>query len=183
MSGKDDKYDTRSDSEDYTETETESETRDEKKTKDAKKASETESESVSSIGSDDDESGSDDDDDDIPVTKEFQEHVLKYIKADDEIKKMEKKIKALKEIKKPCEEFMIKYLDNVKENIVEINDGKLIKNKTENKVSASEDIIKSAIKKHIANPDIVASIMKDIEERPKKKRTYIKRTYKKKTSK
>ncbi|AYV82069.1 MAG: hypothetical protein Homavirus5_11 [Homavirus sp.] len=113
----------------------------------------------------------------LRISKEFQENVIKYIKLDDLIRKKEKEMKELKNQKKPCEEFILKYLDKVGENIIEVTGGKLIKNKSETKAPLSQDIIKEAISDKILDPKKVEEIIALMDTlRPKSARVNLKRT-------
>lgn len=127
-----------------------------------------------------DESISDDEIDNdaeaLQVSKEFQENVIKYVKLHDLIQKRNDEIRELKKQKKPCEEYILKYLDQVDVGHVDITDGKLRKNKSENKVPLSQDIIRSAIGSKVTDATIINEIIKSIENRPTKTQTNIKRT-------
>ena len=112
----------------------------------------------------------------LQVSKEFQENVIKYVKLHDLIQKRNDEIRELKKQKKPCEEFILRYLDKVDVGHVDITDGKLRKNKSENKVPLSQDIIKNAIGSKITDPILINEIIKSIENRPTKSQTNIKRT-------
>lgn len=113
----------------------------------------------------------------LKVSKEFQENVIKYIKLDDLIRKKEKEMKELKSQRKPCEDFILKYLDKVGENIIEVTGGKLIRNKSETKQKLSNDIIKEAIADKIIDPKKVEEIIELMETlRPKNVRVNLKRT-------
>lgn len=112
----------------------------------------------------------------LQVTKEFQENVIKYVKLHDLITKKNEEIRELKKMKKPCEDYILKYLDKVKVNSVEVTDGKLRKNQSENKVPLSQDIIKDAIAKKVSDPKVIEEILKSIENRATKIQVNIKRT-------
>lgn len=112
----------------------------------------------------------------VQITKEFQENVIKYVKLHDLINKKNEEIRELKKMKKPCEDFILKYLDKFDVNYVEVTDGKLRKNKSENKVPLSQDIIKEAIAKKVTDPKVVEEILNSIEKRPTKTAVNIKRT-------
>lgn len=116
----------------------------------------------------------------VRITKEFGENVIKYVKYDDLIKKREQEIKELKEKRKPCEQYIIEYLDKIGENTIDITNGKLKKNKSETKVPLKQEIIKEAITARIADPKIADEIMKLMDEkRPTQVRVNLKRTTKK----
>lgn len=115
--------------------------------------------------------------DSINVTKEFQENVIKFVKIDDLIRKKTNEVAELKSQKKPIETFILKYLDQVNESVVEITNGKLRKNKSETKAGLTIDIIKEAIEKKVKDPKIVDDILKSMEDmRPKATRVNLKRT-------
>ena len=113
----------------------------------------------------------------VNVTKEFQENVIKFVKIDDLIRKKTTEMAELKGQKKPLETFILKYLDQVNETIVEITNGKLRKNKAESKAPINIEIIKEAIEKKVKDPKIVEDILKTMEDlRPKTVRVNLKRT-------
>lgn len=113
----------------------------------------------------------------LEIPKEFKENVIKYVKIDDFIRKKQEELMELKQKKKPCEEYILKYLDTIEENVIEISDGKLRKNKSETKASLSQDIIKKAICEKVKDPTIVEDIMKMMEDlRPLNTHVNIKRT-------
>jgi hypothetical protein len=115
--------------------------------------------------------------DSVNVTKEFQENVIKFVKIDDLIRKKTTELAELKSQKKPIETFILKYLDQVNETVVEITNGKLRKNKSETKAGLTIDIIKEAIEKKVKDPKIVEEILKSMEDlRPKATRVNLKRT-------
>lgn len=100
----------------------------------------------------------------IKVSKEFQENVVKFVKLDDIIAKKTKKLAELKAQRKPCEDYIIKYLDNIDEQVINITNGKIKKNKSETKGSLNADIIKKSISKKITDPVLLAEILKDMED-------------------
>lgn len=121
----------------------------------------------------------------------FKEKVLMYVKYDDLIRTKMEEIKELKNKRKPCEEFIINFLEKEDAPFVTVKSGKLIKNKSETKGSLKVDIIKSSILEGIKNEKITdddtkyikitADIMNLMEQkREKKVRTNLKRTFTKK---
>ena len=85
------------------------------------------------------------DDDITNITEEFVEVVKNWVKLDDLIKELNNKIKEVKTEKKEYEEFILNYMENIDENVINITDGKLRKNKTKTKTPLKEENIKSAI--------------------------------------
>lgn len=124
-------------------------------------------------------SASDDDIDqeaeELVLSKEFQESVIKYVKLDDLTRKKQDEIKELKKMRKPCEEFIITYLENIKIDQVDISDGKLQKKTVESKVPISNKVIRTALSKKIEDPAIVSEIIKLVDDREKKTKVNIKR--------
>lgn len=115
----------------------------------------------------------------IVVTKEFKEAVLKFIKLDDLIKKKQEEISELKKQRAPCEKSILSFLDKNDENVIDITDGKLRKNKSTTKQRLTEDIIKSAISQYEKDPKIVEEILKTMEsKRPDVTHVNLKRTAK-----
>lgn len=128
-------------------------------------------------GFDDSNSESEDTKSNVTVTREFQEKVIKYVKMDDLIRKKQKELSELKKQRKPCEEFILKYLANVDESTIEITGGKLIRNKAETKESLKQEYIKEAISEKVQDPKVVEEILQLMEsKRPRKTRVNIKRT-------
>jgi hypothetical protein len=120
---------------------------------------------------------SQDNDETVAVSMEFQESVIKFVKLDDLMKKKQKELTELRNQRKPCEEFILKYLDQIDETVVEITTGKLRKNKSETKVPLNKEVIKQAIQLKVKNKDDVDFIMKQMDElRPINTRENIKRT-------
>lgn len=112
----------------------------------------------------------DDDDDTISreaencvVPNEFNEKVVKYVKIDNLIRQKDSESKLLKGERKKFEEYIIRYLDKVKETSIEIGDGELVKNETVKKKPINNDIIKEAITEKIKED----KMFKDDKEREK----------------
>lgn len=142
-----------------------------------------EDESISSRSGDDSENDNQNDDDEkdtidqIKVSKEFQENVIKFVKLDDLMRKKQQEMAEIREQRKPCEQYILKYLDNVNENVIDITNGKLRKNKSETKSALSQDIMKNAISAKVQDPKIVEEILKLMEEkRPLNTHVNLKRT-------
>lgn len=115
--------------------------------------------------------------DELKISKEFQENVIKFVKLDDLMRKKQQELSELREQKKPCEEYILKYLDSIDENVINITDGKLRKNKSETKTSINQDIIKKAISKKITDQKLLDEILKEMEEsRPTNTHVNLKRT-------
>lgn len=115
--------------------------------------------------------------DQVKISKEFQENVVKFVKLDDLMRKKQQEMTELREQRKPCEQYILKYLDNVDENVIEITNGKLRKNKSETKAALTQDVMKSAISEKVSDPKLVEEILKIMEtKRPLNTHVNLKRT-------
>lgn len=113
----------------------------------------------------------------VKISKEFQENVIKYVKYDDLIKEKQKEIKELRDKKKPCEKYILKYLDDVDENMIEITGGKLRKNTSETKIPLNQTVIEDALKEKVKDEKTVKEIFELMDKkRPKNVRVNLKRT-------
>jgi hypothetical protein len=101
----------------------------------------------------------------IKVSEEFKKNVIAFVRIDDELKELQNKIKELRKERKPCEEYVLKYLDSQGEKVVEVGTSKLRKNKSETKKKVDTSIIKEAIMEKVTDPIIVADIMKLMESK------------------
>lgn len=124
------------------------------------------------------------------VTNELKEKVISYVKIDDLIRKKNEEIRELKSKRKPCEDYIIKFLEKQEAGFVSVAGGKLIKNESETKAPLKVEFIKEAIKEGIETKKLVDStdnekttklaeeIMELMEKkRPLQKRTNLKRTF------
>lgn len=138
-----------------------------------------ETETRSDTSSDSEESTSS-----IQITKEFQEHVIKYVRLDDLMKQKMEEIAELKdeiaEIRgqlKPCEQSILTFLDKSNEAAIKITGGSLIKKQIEKKAPLNQDIIKSSLSEKVKDANIISEIMELIEtKRPTSTRVDLKRT-------
>jgi hypothetical protein len=144
------------------------------------------------ITQDDELSELDNDDDTISkqaeevfVNNEFKQHVISFVKYDDMIRERKQEIKELTNDKKPCEEFIIKFLEAQEESAINLNGQRIIKNQSCTKTALKMDMIKEAILDEIKKlePEDKArerldKIMTDMDEkRPTKTRANLKRTF------
>src|SRR5579883_956610 len=85
------------------------------------------------------------------ITNEFREKIKAYVVIDDAIRKKQDEIKELKTKRKPCEDYILRFLQKSQNNYVDIGVGKLIKNESETKAPLKLDIIKEAISEKTKN--------------------------------
>jgi hypothetical protein len=130
------------------------------------------------------------------VETELLERITKYLKIDSKIKEKQKEVRecmqVMKKQKEDMEKYIIKYLEDVNEEYIKIDgEGKLIRKESITRGAINNENIKSSIvngfKKENINIDntkfinLIQTILEQVEvNRPKKTRTFIKRTMEKK---
>lgn len=82
---------------------------------------------------------------------ELKRDVVVWLDIDDKLKVLRKSMKELNKEKKIYEEKILIQLEKVKNNCIEIGDGKLSRNITKTKVSLKKDIIFDALVKLTKN--------------------------------
>ena len=113
------------------------------------------------------------------VTEEFVEVVKNWVKIDDEIRKKNLEVKELKDERKEFEAFIIEYMDKINENVINISDGKLRKNKSASKGSLKQDSIQNALLDITQDNSKAMQMTKYImDSRPIVERVNLKRTKK-----
>ena len=91
------------------------------------------------------------------IDNEFRENVKKYIYIDDTIRSRQEEIKELKNVKKPCENFIINYLEKVEQEYVLLGESKIVKNEYKQKSPIKIDLIKEVIKEESKNEKLFDS--------------------------
>jgi hypothetical protein len=123
---------------------------------------------------------------------ELMEKIVKYIKIDDSIKEQQKEIreqvKNLKKQKEDMEKYILSYLENIKEEYVNIGDkARLTKKVSVTKGAIKMDNIKLSVVDGLKKQgilledkkilDVLEAVADNIDKnRPTKTKTYIKRT-------
>ena len=126
------------------------------------------------------------------VQNELLDRITKYLKIDSKIKEKQKEVReymrVMKEQKDSMEKYIIKYLEDVNEEYIKIDgEGKLVRTETITRGVINNENIKTSVgnglKKQNINLDdktfmnLIQTILEQVEtNRPKKTRTYIKRT-------
>ena len=117
------------------------------------------------------------DEEDDEISEEFRTHVKEFTRLDDLIKQKQKEVRDLRNQKKSHEEFILDNLEQMDENIIEISDGKLIKNKSQTKAPLTSTIIREALSAKLDDERKISEIMEQMKVlRPKTERKYLKRT-------
>ena len=114
--------------------------------------------------------------------KELTELVKKYTEADNIARNLKKETAKQNKIMKDMNGKILLHLEKMGENHINIDDGKLIKNKYKSKGTLSQDIIEETLKENFKDPKIIAKIMDSIEDKKvknEKTRIQLKRTFKK----
>ena len=108
--------------------------------------------------------------------------VVKYTEADNIARNLKKETAKQNKIMKDMNEKILIHLEKMGENHINIEDGKLIKNKYKSKGSLNQDMIEETLKENFKDPKIILKIMESIEEKKvknEKTRIQLKRTFKK----
>lgn len=114
--------------------------------------------------------------------KELTELVKKYTDADNIARNLKKEVAKQNKIMKEMNEKILIHLEKMGENHINIDDGKLIKNKYKSKGSLSQEMIEETLKENFKDPKIITKIMNSIEDKKiknEKTRIQLKRTFKK----
>jgi hypothetical protein len=130
------------------------------------------------------------------MKKDFLEKIVKYMKTDDLIRKetldYKEKLNTLKEQKEELETYILRYLEAVEEDQINIDgNGKLAKCESVRKSGINKDIIKESIYEQLKKENIIkdekkikelADLTYDTMEKKRevKKKVYLKRTMERK---
>lgn len=111
------------------------------------------------------------------ITEEFVEIVKNWVKIDDEIRQKNNEIKELKDEKKEYETFILEFMQNNNENVINISDGKLRVNKSTTKSGLKQENIQSSLFDLTRDPNKALQMTKYIlDNRPISERVNLKRT-------
>jgi len=97
--------------------------------------------------------------------KEFEEKVKAYVKADDKIRELQTEIKNLTFEKKKTEPEILKHLERLGDNKINISGGKLSINQYETKEGFKENLVKDVMTEKIKDPKIISKIIESINEK------------------
>lgn len=127
-----------------------------------------------------DENNSTNDINNYEFLEEFHDKVKQYVRADDRIRELQILIKEQTLIKKKSEQEILKHLERLGDNKINISGGKLKINQYESKDGFKETIVKDALSEKIKDPKIIENIFEIINEKRKKNTTTqlsLKRTF------
>ena len=114
--------------------------------------------------------------------KELTEMVKKYTDADNIARNLKKETAKQNKIMKDMNSKILIHLEKMGENHINIDDGKLIKNKYKSKGTLNQEMIEETLKENFKDPKIITKIMESIEDKKiknEKTRIQLKRTFKK----
>ena len=111
------------------------------------------------------------------VSPEFVSHVKKYLTVDDRIREIREENKKLLKEKKENEEFILNYLQNIDESIVDLPDGKLRRNVSKTQAPLKKELIHKTLTDIMGDATKALDITdKIIKSRPIVERVTLKRT-------
>ena len=112
---------------------------------------------------------------------DLKRNVMVWLDLDDKLKAIRKKIRDMNKEKKAYEEKILTQLEKVKDNTIEVGDGKLSRNITKSKGALKKEVIYKALNKLTKN-DIKAKEMTTfiLDSRPDIQKIKLKRSKNKK---
>ena len=111
------------------------------------------------------------------ISPEFVENVKKYLLIDDKIKQLKEESKKLATDKKEREEFILNYLQNIDENVIDVHDGKLRRNISKTTAPLKKDTIQNTLNIILGDVNKATMITQEIiKSRPMVERVTLKRT-------
>jgi hypothetical protein len=91
------------------------------------------------------------------ISHDVTEKIVAYVRIDDMIRKKQEEMRELKEMKKPCEEVIIKYLEMNEQDHFTLgkSGGKIVKQERKIQAPLKMEMVKDAIKEHLIKEKIV----------------------------
>jgi len=111
------------------------------------------------------------------VSPEFIQNVKKYLEIDDKIKEIKNTVKDITNEKKQYEEFILHYLESIDEKIIDLADGKLVRNISKTQGPLKKELIHKTLTE-IVGDSVKATVMTEqiIKSRPISEKVSLKRT-------
>jgi hypothetical protein len=111
------------------------------------------------------------------ISLEFIENVKKYLLIDDKIKQLKEENKKLLTDKKEREGFILNYLQNIDENVIDVHDGKLRRNISKTQAPLKKETIQNTLNIILGDVNKATMITQEIiKSRPIVERVTLKRT-------
>jgi hypothetical protein len=108
--------------------------------------------------------------------QEFKAGVRSWVDIDDKIKTLQRKMKELRDEKKPYEDQIMTFMEKHCKNTIQFSTGKLKLNKSESKTPLKMDYIKNVLSQHLHNSEKVGEVSKTLENRPIIEKIKLRRT-------
>jgi hypothetical protein len=111
------------------------------------------------------------------VSPEFVANVKKYLEADDKLRQIRDQTKKLTKEKKDKEDFILNYLQNIDENVIDVHDGKLRRNVSKTQAPLKKETIQKALTDIVGDATKATAMTEQIiKSRPTVERVTLKRT-------
>ena len=137
-----------------------------------------EAEAVDQGDGEGDGEGGSDGEEGYELHNDFKAKVVSYVKADDKIRDLQNQLKDYRKIKKDSEEGILRHLERLGENMINVTGGKLRKNQYESKAALKKELIKETLSEKIKDVLIVEELLNKMEDKREVKiNVSIKRTY------
>jgi hypothetical protein len=94
----------------------------------------------------------------IQVSNDFKNKIVRWVKLDDDLRKIRETVKEINDEKKQAEEYILSYLDNIGQSEIAIDDGKLTKQVSKSQAPLKKENIQKALN-DIVKDDNKASLM------------------------
>ena len=79
------------------------------------------------------------------VTEEFKQKIVRWVKLDDDLRKIRETVKEINDEKKQAEEYILAFMENIEEKEIAITDGKLTRQVSKLPEPLNKDNIQKAI--------------------------------------
>jgi len=111
------------------------------------------------------------------VTEEFKQKIVRWVKLDDDLRKIRETVKEINDEKKQSEEYILAFMENIEEKEIAITDGKLTRQVSKLPEPLNKDNIQKAIAEVTKN-DAKAKELTDyiLSSRKTKEKVALKRT-------
>jgi hypothetical protein len=111
------------------------------------------------------------------ITEEFKQKIVRWVKLDDDLRKIRETIKEINDEKKQAEEYILSFLENIGEKEIAISDGKLSKHVTKMPEPLKKDNIHKAIFEVMKDENKTKALTEHIlDSRKTKEKIALKRT-------
>jgi hypothetical protein len=112
----------------------------------------------------------------IQVSNDFKNKIVRWVKLDDDLRKIRETVKEINDEKKQSEEYILSYLDNIGQAEIAIDDGKLTKQVSKSQAPLKKENIQKALN-DIVKDDNKASMMAEhiLKSRETKEKISLKR--------